>query len=332
MKHPVIIIVINLILIVVLVGLLLGAGFIEEINDVSISFNGISFGINSDAEYMADDSYERGEGSANASEVTSLDIAWLAGEVKFLPTDGDTITIRESSDEKLEDNEVMRWKVEDGRLSIRYATKSKLFDNMPEKKLTIEIPASDWQIENVEIQTVSANVKLSVLNAKKFGFDSVSGLLDADSLIGESIDVNGMSGEINVNKLECETLSIDGVSGKISIKEGNVAKSMNVSTVSGNLEFDGIVRSVEWDTTSGNAKFDCTASPSNIEADTTSGDVTITLPADIGGFRAEMDSVSGELKSDFDISREDDFARYGDESIEIEMDSTSGNLRIRKAS
>lgn len=331
MKHPVITIVIDLILIVLLVGLLLGAGFIEEINDASISLGGISLGINADGEYMADDSYERGDGSVNAAEVTSLDIAWMAGEVTFLPTDGDTVTIRESSGKKLEANEVMRWKLEGGRLSIRYATKSKLFENLPEKSLTVEIPASDWQLENIEFQTVSANAELSALNATNFTFDSVSGVLDGDSLVGEVIDVNSVSGEVKLNKLDCDTLSIDSVSGKVTIKEGNVTGSLTVSTVSGDLDFGGNARSVEWDTTSGNSEFKLTASPSRIDADTTSGNVEITLPSDIGGFRAELDSTSGELTCDFDVSHKGDAVSYGDSSLEIEVDTTSGDLRIKKS-
>lgn len=306
MKHPVRTIVIDLILIVLLVGLLIGAGFVEEINNASISLGGISFGINSDAEYMADDSYERGEGSVKAAEVTSLDIAWIAGEVKFVLTDGDTIVIRESSDQRLEENEIVRWKLENGRLSIRYATKSKVFGNMPEKRLTIEIPAIDWQIGYANILTVSANVELPTLNARDLDFDSVSGGLNVSSFVGETVD-------------------IDTVSGEVTLRNAVVSGQVSLSAVSGGLDYTGTAGSIETDAVSGDVKLVLTAAPSNIEADSTSGDVTITLPADVAGFDAELDTVSGELSNDFGSQH------YGDGSLEIEVDTTSGDLRIKKS-
>lgn len=332
MKNPVRVIVINLVLAVVLIGMLVGATFIDELNSASITLGGISFGFGSDhSAYIADNSYERGEGSVKASEVESLDVAWLSGSVQFVPSSDDTIRIRESCNTDLEEDEIMRWKLENGRLSIRFASKVKVVGNMPEKALTVEIPSSDWQVDYAEIQTVSANAELFGLNAYEFSFDSVSGALDADSIVGEEIDCATVSGSIHIDKLECGSLTVDSVSGNTSIKEGNVTELLNAASTSGTLNFTGAVRSVEWDTTSGDAKMIFTAAPKNIEADSTSGDVTITLPEDIGGFKAELDSMSGELTSDFEISHNGDYVQYGDRSIMIEMDTLSGDLHIKKA-
>lgn len=333
MKHPVRTIVINLVLAVLLVGLLIAATQIEALNDGELMIAGISFGSGNGAFLVSDSSsYEKeSEGEVKASEINSLDIAWQNGAIKVVLTDGDTIRFYEESDSELEDKQIMRWKQDGKKLTIRFGTKGGIFREDPDKTLTVEIPAADWAAQKVAIQTVSASCELEAIVTTDFSFDGVSGGFTANSIDAETVNLNTVSGALQIGMLECDTFSADSVSGGITIGAATVSDELTASTVSGELDFSGSAQKVEWDSTSGSAELTFVKAPSSVEIDTTSGDATLILPEEIGGFSVEIDSLSGELTSDFDLHYSDGRAYYGDSSIEIEMDSTSGDLEIRQS-
>lgn len=333
MKNPRRTLVVNLILAVLLTGLLIGATFVEDLNGTSLKINGLSLGFSSGGDCLtSDESYEkRSEGEVSISDVGSLNIGWTAGKIEIVPTEGDTIRFFEKSEKDLEDKQIMRWKNEDGTLSIRFGTKGGWFRNDPEKTLTIELPA-DLIVDHLTIQTVSADLSLPSVSTSDFSFDTVSGNFFAESIIAVTVDLDGVSGGVRLNKIDCDFLSIDSVSANVTLPDAFVRKKLDASTVSGEISFEGRADEFSWDTTSGDAELTFTDAGSSIEIDSTSGDATVTLPADTSGFKAEIDSTSGELTSDFDLSHHDDYVRYGDGKLEIEMDTASGDLRIKKGS
>ena len=105
-------------------------------------------------------------------------------------------------------------------------------------------------------------------------------------------------------------------------------ESLRYSSTSGGMRADGLPEgcAVETDTVSGNMELRFDGCPGDIEADSTSGSVTVHLPGDVG-FELDYDSVSGDLDCDFPSLRE----VYGD-SVMFSMDvsTTSGDLDIRK--
>ncbi len=67
-----------------------------------------------------------------------------------------------------------------------------------------------------------------------------------------------------------------------------------------------------------------------LEFDTTSGDLILTLPADHAGFTARLDTASGTFTSELSTTATGNIHRVGDGSLQIDMDSTSSDLSIRK--
>lgn len=331
MKNPKRTLIINLVLALLLTGVLIGASFVDKLNDASVVLSGFSFGISDgDGCLTSDESYERGsEGEVSASDLQSLDIGWTAGQVRLVLSEGETVRFYEESGKALEEKQIMRWKSDNGTLRIRFGTKGGLFRNEPEKTLTVELP-SDWIAKSMTLCTVSASLELPSVQATDFNIDTVSGNIRAESVTADTISLNSVSGEIKLNKLECDRLSVDCVSGEISLQNAAVTAELDGSTVSGSVSFSGSARELSWDTVSGDAEFVFTAAPSSIEIDSTSGDATVTLPADVSGFKAELDATSGDISCDFDVSHRGDYVEYGDGALEIEMDSTSGDLKIKK--
>lgn len=67
---------------------------------------------------------------------------------------------------------------------------------------------------------------------------------------------------------------------------------------------------------------------SEIEADTTSGDVTLSLPGN-QGFRLEFDTTSGDLDTgNFSLTHQGKQYTSGDGSCEIQVETTSGDLTL----
>ncbi len=350
MKHPVGVLAISLVSALILTAFLCVASRIEVLNQVSFFIEGSSIGFGTNSYLVKDKSYESGAGSLSASAITSLDICWVRGNVTVELTDSDEISFSESCSESLNDNQIMRWKNENGTLKIRFGTFGGFFRYDPAKQLILKIPAAAvWHPEKISISTVSAGTTLDRLEADRFSYKTVSGNLTAGEVISQEIKLDSTSGVIRVSGASCQTLNantvsgdvflgtvkadradLDTTSGNIQIGDGEIVNRLKATTTSGDMTFFGSAYEVEWDTTSGDVVMEFTAAGRRIETDGVSGDVTIWLPADISGFVVEFDSVSGDLESAFSGSMSKDRISYGDGTLEIESDSTSGDLTIRK--
>ncbi len=128
-------------------------------------------------------------------------------------------------------------------------------------------------------------------------------------------------------------LEIDAVSSDILVN-GMTIKAFSASTVSGNVTLEQCsAADIQTDTTSGDVDLSLLACPKDFEADSTSGDITLQLPHD-SSFRLEFDTVSGrpEIKG-FDancLDDDDDFYEYliGDGKCEFSADTTSGDITV----
>ncbi|MDE5671261.1 MAG: helix-turn-helix domain-containing protein [Eubacterium sp.] len=128
-------------------------------------------------------------------------------------------------------------------------------------------------------------------------------------------------------------LEIDCVSADSNIK-GIAANSFDVDTVSGNINADGKFNDIDIDGVSANSKIITHAALREFDSDTVSGDCTVFVPADIGGFTINCDTVSGEVyTNDFKVtsikqSHGNGTYVYGDGSSEIKVNSVSGDFQI----
>ena len=62
--------------------------------------------------------------------------------------------------------------------------------------------------------------------------------------------------------------------------------------------------------------------------DTVSGDLNLISAEEVKGFTADFDSTSGDFECSLVTTIKDGAYVYGDGSLKIEMDSTSGDLII----
>lgn len=231
--------------------------------------------------------------SLDPDQVLELEIEWVSGSITILPGDTDRILVRETGADKAEDAFV--WKLKEGELSIEFCADEDRFISFGmstslSKDLTIQVPA-DWRCKSLEIDAASATV-----------------------------DVSGLT----IHKVE-----FDGASGACSFQDCTVQR-MDLDTASGDIRFTGWLGSMDCDAASANIIAVVENIPSQLDLDTMSGDLDITLPSD-AGFTLQMDAMTKDFSTEFDgVTQHDGQYIRGDGTCRIKIDAMSGAVVIRK--
>ncbi|MEP6992395.1 MAG: DUF4097 family beta strand repeat-containing protein [bacterium] len=117
---------------------------------------------------------------------------------------------------------------------------------------------------------------------------------------GDRLDIESLSGDVTVNGVRGES-TINTVSGSVTLtgSRGN----LNIESVSGDLDLRDIVaRQIRTHTTSGDVSFTgAILDAGRYEFATHSGEITLSLPADIGA-ELSVSTFSGGIDSDFPIT------------------------------
>ena len=145
----------------------------------------------------------------------------------------------------------------------------------------------------------------------------------ADGLDEIQIETVFSSQNIGVSARE---LDISSVSGRVSVI--GTYRTVDVETVSGNVKFAGDFRNANFESVSARVDVTLQKQADSLDMDTVSGDLTVVLPDSTTGFRVDTDSVSGYTDiQGFDCGSSH---RWGDGSMDVNMESVSGKLLIEK--
>lgn len=230
-----------------------GSYIMEQIDDANVTGSGDYVGERSWNEVSADNTY-----SVAAEGVSSLSIAWIAGIVEIVPVSGDEIKISETCENSLDDETALCWRVENGRLEIKYSARR---DELPVKYLRIELP------ETVEFEDVAVDMTTSSISA--------------EGMTMEKLSVSSVSGNVIFRNCTIGTVTAETVSGEVQIGMRNADAKLKVNTVSGNVSLlvpEGMQPSVRFSSVSGDMvhSIDCTVSENAaFSVDSVSGDLQI---------------------------------------------------------
>lgn len=115
-------------------------------------------------------------GGTVASDITALDVDWIRGDVEIIVSSDDrfpSVSERASDGEAISSNATLRWWVEDGRLVIKCrASGNYLPTSMPEKKLTVRIPAS-MMADLASLRVASGKGSVSLTVPEEMGFSLI---------------------------------------------------------------------------------------------------------------------------------------------------------------
>jgi len=196
-------------------------------------------------------------------------------------------------------------------------------------RLKLQIPRG----ASVEVDTVSADVRVEGLGGARAQVETVSGDVDiaADP---ERVGVKTVSGDIELKSTSQRT-ELETVSGDIDVVE--VGEELSVTTVSGELLISSKPLSVaHFESISGDMEINTSLKPrARLSISSLSGDVELFLPESLSA-KVSVETFSGNIRSDRGQVRRAQFGQQsslefkaGDGSGRIEIESFSGNIRIR---
>lgn len=254
--------------------------------------------------------------SVSAADVREIQIDWVSGSINVRVGTGDEVVFYETANRTLTDEQKMRYSLStSGVLQISFREDvDNIFNwfsvdsNMPSKALIVEVPASlAGQLDNLDIDNVSARIEVN-------------------GVYGNKTEINSVSGSINCTDLVCNELELSSTSGSIACENCTVDK-LQMNNVSGSMRAEGEFMDVQIETVSGSAKLESRTAPDEINGDSVSGKITVILPED-SGFTAKLDTVSGSLNCEFPGTLSDKKIVSGDGSSDYRFNSVSGGISI----
>lgn len=294
---------------VLLIGLLVG-GIIGIRNIGSLNFKIFSF--NTAADDL--DNMSTGSASLDKEDVKSIEINWLSGEIEIRKGTSDKVEISESKSYENDSDNAMRWGIDDGELKIYESKKAYQFfqffsfgSQSKSKKLTLTLP-EDYTLEEININSASADVTAEALKADFLDVEEASGNICIDGFSGTKADINNVSGKLELYQVISDEIEVETVSGECSVS-GKI-DIIEAKTVSGSLDIN---------TADGSKK---------IEANTVSGKVNIGTNCGESGFTANYSSVSGGFSCDLSGMNKDGKFIYGSGEADYNISTVSGDIEI----
>lgn len=289
----------------------------------------------------------------DAGDISFIQLNFADENIAVEPSWNDTVSIELSSPFNLTDTDKMRYKLENGALYAESGHMGQnwsgcfgMFNFMP-TDITVRVKIPQERTFNASLNTISGSITVPQQQFGEFSCSSVSGSVAASGDSALNATLSSTSGYVTVDNINCEALKVSTVSGIVKITgdtgkldlnstSGSVvfagsANTATATTVSGdiNLEFAKPV-DIEAGSTSGNVEVSCQSMVilNKLSAHTVSGDVKLKLPEN-NGFELNFDTISGKSYNEaFEMLGN----RHKDGDCVINIDTTSGSLRIEKIS
>ncbi len=277
-----------------------------------------------------------GEYSFGSGELTDkverIEIEWSSGKLELAQHDGNAIRIEERCGAELSEEQKVHWRVDGTTLRIWFS-KPNTFDlinlNSGKKELTVTLPES-LRLNAAEISVASAKV-CGTVNADKLTVDSSSGSIELTTDAAE-LEVDTASGDARIRHSgELKKADFDTASGAVDAVLGDVGE-LGAGSASGRMAISArSLDTAELSSASGNIRLACESTPANVEIDTASGSVELTLPKN-ADFRMEVDTASGKFRSEIPLAMQDDEYLAGSGRGEIEISTASGDITLKSGS
>ena len=263
--------------------------------------------------------------SVKMNALKELTVDWISGSVIIEFTDGDVIRIEEKSDRTIKESDALRYGVSGDKLRIQ-ACKKNHVGKLPVKELVVTLPRSlEAQLQELDIDTVSASIRAGELQLDELEIDTVSGKVDLSNLTATEAEIDTVSGDVVSRGCSFDTLRVDSVSGLISV-DGRVGK-LKASSVSGSIQlYMNDSKEVRVNTMSGQVSMLFDKTPKTVQVDTPSGDTEIALPQD-ASCTIQLDAMSGKLFLNEEAVGSKQIT-LGEGEASFDIDSMSGSVHI----
>ena len=206
------------------------------------------------------------------------------------------------------------------------------------------------QINEIEIEWIDGEIRIIenrgadiITFSEEGGSEPMQYLVRGDKLIikfckplrfMKNVDRKELTIGMPIDK-SLRKLAIENINGNIKSYVFADIDNVSIESVNGDVDMQGNFRNIDCETVSGDIRFFTGKTLHSGDFDSVSSDITLELfqtggANDIKGFTAELDSISGDVDTDFEISVRGDAFIYGDGSCELDFDTVSGNVKILK--
>ena len=283
---------------------------------------------------FADDTYRLvpGEGSR-------INIDWTNGIVKVRGWEEEYIQFQEFSNTRLKQSQKLENSIDGAILNISDHSGM-------DKGLIVWVPAD--MLDYLAVNATTADIYWDQVRADYGEAYTTSGDITLSNAVFHDLEVQAYSGNAAFRSVTAVTLEHQTTSGDTSLG-GVTAEEMNISSSSGNVSGFLAGNRARIDTTSGKITVNtgitdelalCSSSgkvsaalqdgtTGRVDVETTSGNVVLRIPYH-WGFELEFDSSSGYFDhGPFSaVRRGDKYIAEGYPAIDIEVDTSSGNLQL----
>lgn len=280
--------------------------------------------------------------------VNNLFVDWTSGEVHIEYHDGTGVTVSETANRELSEDDKLRWWLDGDTLRIRFAKPGFRISVNLDKKLTVSLPR-DTVLRSADIGTTSGDILIPDLAADDVRLTSTSGNIDAVTTTPK-LYARSTSGDVKVRQgSDITTVDLGSTSGSISCILGGSVKKLEANSTSGSVSLNvaGTAEEIKAGSTSGSvypdlasvnkAEFGSTSGSfsgsvrafKELKIHTTSGKVNVKLPTE-PGFTCKVDSASGDLTTALSLTKDGNTYTCGDGSAKCSIDTTSGDITLSK--
>ena len=296
-------------------------GFISSIVGNAIE-NGVEYSFGDDDKGFNNAYTDSNSYSVPADGIDKIRVEWISGLVRVQPYEGTDIKLDEMSNVDISEEYALRYKIADGKLTVRFCKKHTWYGvdtsmlNINEiikpKELVVSVPRAMLESGEMDIQLDGVSNDTYISSAKLNG-----------------LNVNGISGSIAIENVSAKDMDLDTVSGLIDVSDC-AADAIKVVSISGEMTIGGIFGSARLNSTSGAVWFtDGSDGIKELEIGTVSGNVTMQLPQG-AGFNMMVSTVSGDVSSVFELVKNGSNYVYGDASADFDIDTVSGDITIQE--
>lgn len=302
--------IIALLLIGVLVVSLTGGIVIGGVRLLSNGLSGLNV-LDGNPTAMNSSVSETGTELVSANGISKMQIDWIDGKVELIYHEGSEIKLEQKCTTSIPENKKMRFMVDGNELKIYEGTMNGQWGiNLPATSLTVYIPKTLTNLDELDIDSVSGEVEVCALYANKLDIESTSGSIRLNGASGSEADIDSVSGAITANASTFMSVDIDQTSGAVT--------------------FEGSVNTFKADSISGAVVLKSAVCPNEFNVSTVSGSIQLFIPEGTG-FTATLDSFSGNATCTFPVTMiNNDQMVYLNGGAVFQCNTVSGGLSISK--
>lgn len=166
--------------------------------------------------------------------VSDIFVNWSDDSVTVTYYDGALVKIEESADKEIESDLTLRYLVDNGKLTVQYATNGRHDIRGLNKKLNVLIP-DGAALDTLTVKSVTGNIECRV-DADALTADSISGNITVSQESPANIIAKSISGNIDVSFNGVATLFVNTISGNVNITlPDTFGFKLTLETLSGEL-------------------------------------------------------------------------------------------------